>query len=228
MLFLLGGAFAIYEGIEKLRHPHEPESLWWAVGILVGAIVFEGFSFRTAVHESRRVKGKSSYFNFIRRSKSPELPVVLLEDSGALIGLFLALFGVIMSKITDNGRWDALGSLSIGVLLCVIAIFLAIEMKGLLIGESAAPEMEQQIVDALTGDENVTRLIHIKTQHLGPDELLVAAKVEFDRDLSVDDLAEAIDQAEAGVRRAVPAARLIYLEPDIHRDTTTPLAGDGG
>ena len=100
MLFLLGGAFAIYEGIEKLRHPHEPESLWWAVGILLAAIVFETFSFRTAVHETRQVKGSSSYFGFIRRSKSPELPVVLLEDSGALIGLFLALFGVVMSKIT--------------------------------------------------------------------------------------------------------------------------------
>jgi len=171
------------------------------------------------------VKGQSSYFDFIRRSKSPELPVVLLEDSGALIGLFLALFGVVMSKITDNGRWDALGSLSIGVLLCVIAIFLAIEMKGLLIGESASPEMEQQIVTALTSNENVTRLIHIKTQHLGPDEVLVAAKVEFDLDLSVDDLADAIDQAEADVRRAVPAARLIYLEPDIHRDTTDVAGG---
>jgi cation diffusion facilitator family transporter len=225
VLFLLGGAFAIYEGIEKLRHPHEPESLWWAVGILLGAIVFEGFSFRTAVHETRQVKGDSSYFGFIRRSKSPELPVVLLEDSGALIGLFLALCGVVMSKITDNGRWDALGSLSIGVLLCVIAIFLAIEMKGLLIGESAAPEMEHQIVTALTGNDNVTRLIHLRTQHLGPDELLVAAKVEFDRALSVEDLAGAIDGAEADVRRAVPAARLIYLEPDIHRDTTDVAGG---
>jgi cation diffusion facilitator family transporter len=225
VLFLLGGAFAIYEGIEKLRHPHEPESLWWAVGILVGAIVFEIFSFRTAIHAARQVKGSASYFTFIRRSKAPELPVVLLEDAGALIGLFLALFGVVMSKITGNGRWDALGSLSIGVLLCVIAIFLAIEMKGLLIGESAAPEMERQIVDALTANENVSRLIHLKTQHLGPDELLVAAKVEFDRDLSVDDLAGAIDRTEADMRRAVPAARLIYIEPDIHRDTTDVAGG---
>jgi cation diffusion facilitator family transporter len=218
VLFLLGGAFAIYEGIEKLRHPHEPESLWWAVGILLGAMVFEGFSFRTAVHEASPLRGKSSWLGFIRRSKAPELPVVLLEDSGALIGLFLALFGVVMAKITGNGRWDAMGSLAIGVLLCVIAIFLAVEMKGLLIGESASPEMERQIVDALTDHDQVNKLIHLRTEHLGPDELLVAAKVDFDHCLTMHELASAIDEAEARVREAVPAARLIYLEPDIHRD----------
>ncbi|HET9601780.1 MAG TPA: cation diffusion facilitator family transporter [Acidimicrobiales bacterium] len=218
VLFLLGGAFAIYEGIEKLRHPHEPESLWWAVGILLFAIVFEAFSFRTAVHEANKVRGHSTWFGFIRRSKTPELPVVLLEDSGALIGLFLALFGVVMSKVTGNGRWDALGSLCIGVLLCVIAVFLAIEMKGLLIGESAAPEVEQQIVATMTGQESVRRLIHIKTQHLGPDELLVAAKLEFDQHLTIRELAAAIDETEAQVRHAVPMARVIYLEPDVHRD----------
>ena len=218
VLFLLGGAFAIYEGIEKLRHPHEPESLWWAVGILLGAMVFEAFSFRTAVKEANHVRGGSGWFAFLRRSKSPELPVVLLEDAGALIGLGLALFGVVMSKVTGNGRWDALGSLAIGILLCIIAIFLAVEMKGLLIGESAAPDVQRQIVDALVGHDHVNRLIHIKTQHLGPDELLVAAKLEFTNSLTMHDLATAIDEAEAAVRRAVPTARLIYLEPDIHRD----------
>ena len=181
-------------------------------------MIFERFSFRTAVHEARPLRGESSWLGFIRRSKAPELPVVLLEDSGALIGLFLALFGVIMAKITGNGRWDAVGSLSIGVLLCVIAIFLAVEMKGLLIGESAAPEMERQIVDALTDHDQVSKLIHLRTEHLGPDELLVAAKVEFDHCLTMHELASAIDEAEARVRQAVPAARLIYLEPDIHRD----------
>jgi cation diffusion facilitator family transporter len=218
VLFLLGGAFAIYEGIAKLRHPHEPESLWWAVGILLGAMVFEGFSFRTAVHEARPLRGESSWFGFIRRTKSPELPVVLLEDSGALIGLALALFGVVMAKVTGNGRWDAFGSLCIGVLLCVIAIFLAIEMKGLLIGEAAAPDMQRRIVDALVGHDEVNRLIHLRTEHLGPDELLVAAKLEFDPSLTMRELADAIDETEARVRHAVPAARVIYLEPDVHRD----------
>jgi divalent metal cation (Fe/Co/Zn/Cd) transporter len=123
-----------------------------------------------------------------------------------------------MSKVTGNGRWDALGSLAIGVLLCVIAIFLAVEMKGLLIGESASPDMERRIVDALNGHDEVNHLIHLRTEHLGPDELLVAAKVEFTHSLTMHELASAIDEAEARVRQAVPAARLIYLEPDIQRD----------
>jgi cation diffusion facilitator family transporter len=218
VLFLLGGAFAIYEGIQKLRHPHEPESLGWAIGILLGAVLLEGFSFRTAVHEANHVRGKAHWFPFLRHTKSPELPVVLLEDSGALLGLVFALFGVIMAAITGNGRWDAVGSLAIGILLCCIAIFLAIEMKGLLIGEAATPEMQRRIVNALTGTAQVRQLIHMRTEHLGPDELLVAAKVEFDRALSVPELALAIDATEANIRRAVPVARLIYLEPDIKRD----------
>jgi cation diffusion facilitator family transporter len=218
VLFLLGGAFAIYEGIQKLRHPHEPESLGWAIGILLGAVVLEGFSFRTAVREANHVRGKARWFPFLRHTKSPELPVVLLEDSGALLGLCFALFGVVMAAITGNGRWDAVGSLAIGLLLCCIAIFLAIEMKGLLIGEAATPEMERKIVSALTGTAEVRQLIHMRTEHLGPDELLVAAKVEFDNALSVPELALAIDATEANIRQAVPVARLIYLEPDIHRD----------
>jgi cation diffusion facilitator family transporter len=218
VLFLLGGAFAIYEGIEKLRHPHEPESLGWAIGILVGAMLLEGLSFRTAYREANHVRGKARWWPFLRRTKSPELPVVLLEDSGALVGLSFALFGVIMSAVTGNGRWDALGSLAIGLLLCCIAIFLAIEMKGLLIGEAATPDMQRRIVAAVNDSEQVRELIHMRTEHLGPDELLVAAKIEFDRELSMADLAVAIDATEANIRRVVPVARLIYLEPDIKRD----------
>jgi cation diffusion facilitator family transporter len=229
VLFLLGGAFAIYEGIQKLRHPHEPESLWWAVGIIVASMILEGFSFRTAVTEANHVRRGAQWLPFLRRSKSPELPVVLLEDSGALLGLSFALFGVVMAKVTDNGRWDALGSLAIGVLLCVIAIFLASEMKGLLIGESANPEVERRIVAAMTGTDHVRQLIHVRTQHLGPDELLVGAKLEFDPTLSVAQLAHAIDATEENVRRTVPAARIIYLEPDIKRsdgETTAEPATD--
>jgi cation diffusion facilitator family transporter len=218
VLFLLGGAFAIYEGIAKLRHPHEPESLGWAIGILLGAIVLEGFSFRTAVREANHVRGNSQWFPFLRRTKSPELPVVLLEDSGALVGLMFALVGVTLAEVTGNGRWDAVGSLAIGVLLCCIAIFLAIEMKGLLIGEAATPEMQRRIATAVKETDQVCDLIHMRTEHLGPDELLVAAKVEFDPRLSMPQLALAIDDAEANIRRAVPVARLIYLEPDIKRD----------
>ena len=217
VLFSLGGAFALYEGIEKLLHPHEVTSLGWAVGILGLAMVLEGFSFRTAVHEANPLRGDVPWITFIRRSKSPELPVVLLEDFGALIGLVLAMGGVITAHVTGNPRYDAIGSIAIGLLLSVIAIVLAIEMKGLLIGESASPERLQTIADEVAAAPSVTRLIHIRTEHLGPDELLVAAKVEFATHLSVPELALAIDEVERRVRGAVPEARLIFLEPDISR-----------
>lgn len=219
VLFSMGGLFALYEGIQKLRDPHETEQLGVAVGILLFAIAMETFSLRTAVREAGHVKLPGvGWWQFIRRSKQPELPVVLLEDIGAEIGLLLALGGVLLAHVTDEPRWDALGSLSIGVLLVVIAFVLAVEMKGLLIGESATPADEERIVAALTSAPKVSRLIHLRTEHLGPDELLVAAKVEFDRGLSVAELAVAIDEAEARLRQAVPIARVVYLEPDMHRD----------
>ncbi len=217
VLFLLGGAFALYEGIDKLIHPHDIDSLWWAVGILGFAIVLESLSFRTALRETRHVAGRMPLRQFIRRSKSPELPVVLLEDSGALVGLALALIGVTLAKVTGNARFDALGSLSIGVLLCVIAIVLAVEMKGLLIGEAADPIEQDRIVAALTEAPTVLRLIHLRTEHLGPDEILVAAKLDFDHDLTMAQLAVAIDDVEARVRAVVPGVTLMYLEPDIAR-----------
>jgi cation diffusion facilitator family transporter len=217
VLFLLGGAFALYEGIDKLIHPHDIESLWWAVGILLFAVVLESLSLRTAVRETRHVAGPMALRRFIRRSKSPELPVVLLEDSGALVGLVLALLGVGLAKVTGNARFDALGSLSIGVLLCVIAIVLAVEMKGLLIGEAADPIEQDKITAALIEAPTVLRLIHLRTEHLGPDEILVAAKLDFDHDLTMAQLAVAIDDVEARVRAAVPGVKLMYLEPDIAR-----------
>lgn len=217
VLFTLGGAFAIYEGIDKLRHPHEPESLWWAVGILGVAIVMETFSFRTAIHESNKERAGVGWHQFIRRSKSPELPVVLLEDFGALVGLVLALGGVVAAKLTHNARFDAVGSLSIGVLLCAIAVVLAIEMKGLLIGESASARMLEHIAAAINGAPHVKGIIHLRTEHLGPDELLMGAKIEFSHSLTLTTLAEAINDVERRVRDVVPAARVIYIEPDIKR-----------
>ena len=219
VLFSMGGLFAIYEGIEKLRHPHEPESFGIAVGILLVAIALETFSLTTAVREANHVRGDQSWWSFIHRSKNPELPVVLLEDVGAEIGLFLALGGVILAHVTDEPRWDAAGSLGIGILLVVIAIVLATEMKSLLLGEAASPTDEQAIRGAVEGTPAVRRLIHMRTQHLGPDELLVAAKLEFDANLSVAQLADAVNDTETRLRAAVPAARVIYLEPDLTRTT---------
>ena len=215
VLFSMGGLFAIYEGIEKLRHPHEAESLGVAIGILIFAIALETFSLMTAMREANKVRGEQSWWEFIRHSKNPELPVVLLEDIGAEIGLFLALGGVVMGHVTEEPRWDALGSLSIGILLVAIAITLIIEMKSLLIGESASIDDVDRIKRALSSAPNVRGLIHMRTQHLGPDELLVAAKIELEPTLSGADVAATINGAETALRAACPAARVIYLEPDI-------------
>jgi len=231
VLFSMGGVFALYEGIDKFRHPHEISNLWVAVGILVFGLALEGWSLRTAVKEAQHVKGEGvSWWSFIRNSKQPELPVVLLEDTGAELGLLFALFGVSMAKITDDGRWDAVGSMAIGILLIVIAIVLIIEMKGLLIGESAGKKDRAGIVSAIENSERVDHLIHIRTQHIGPDEILVAAKVEYDSELSFDELSVMIDVTEANVRAAVPAARMIYIEPDLKRlvDDSPADAGKSG
>lgn len=223
VLFSIGGLFALYEGIEKLRHPHEVENLPVAIGILLFAIGLETISLRTAYKEAQHVKPAGmGWWTWIRRAKQPELPVVLLEDIGAETGLVFALLGVLMAHFTDEPRWDAVGSIAIGVLLVLIAVLLAIEMKGLLIGEGAAAEDVNRIQGAITAHEHAVRLIHMRTQHLGPDELLVAAKIEFDRALSIEALADAINATERAIRTAVPSARLIYLEPDILGRSTSP------
>jgi cation diffusion facilitator family transporter len=216
MLFTLGSAFALYEGIHKLQEPEALSSPIVAVAILVVAIGLETYSFRTAIVESRLIKGDVSWWGFIRQSRTPELPVVLLEDAGALFGLVFALIGVGLATITGDPVWDAVGTIMIGVLLGVIAVILIIEMKSLLIGEGATPDELDTIVDELAAGR-VERVIHIKTQYLGPDELLVAAKIALTPGLSIEEVAQAIDDAEQRVRGKVPAARLIYLEPDLDR-----------
>ena len=218
ILFTLGGLFAVYEGVKKLGEGgHAIENVEWAIAILLLGMLLEGYSFRTAVKESVPLKGRSSWWEFIRHSRNPELPVVLLEDLGALIGLMLALAGVGLSAVTGNSRWDAYGTIAIGVLLIVIAIVLVNEMKSLLIiGESAREPMRRLIVDAIERTDHVERVLHMRTQHIGPEELLVAAKVEFDQRLSSEVLTEVIDRAEANVREVAPIARLIYIEPDFH------------
>ncbi len=218
VLFSMGGLFALYEGISKLRNPHEVSNAAVAFGILIFAVLLETYSLRTAIKEANHVRLPGmSWAEFIRTSKSPELPVVLLEDVGAEVGLFCALGGLILAEVTGNPRWDAVGSIVIGVLLVAIAIVLAKEMKPLLIGEAASDGDLDQITTALATSANVTAIIHMRTMHLGPDNLLVATKVEFDRSLSMDQLAEAIDQAETALRTAVPKATSIYIEPDIRR-----------
>jgi cation diffusion facilitator family transporter len=226
VLFTIGGMFAIYEGYEKIRHPHELEHWYWPVGVLVFAILAEGFSFRTAIKESNELRGSLSWAQFVRRAKAPELPVVLLEDFGALIGLLLALFGVGLSLLTGDGIWDGIGTVMIGVLLVMIALVLAAETKSLLLGEAAGAEEIGRIEAALVDGRTVTGIIHMRTLHLGPEELLVAAKVAVRHDDTAAEVAAAINDAEARVRAAVPIARVIYLEPDIYSETEAAKGPD--
>lgn len=216
VIFSLGSLFALYEGIHKLQHPSHVDSPIVAIAILLVAIGLEGFSLRTAIHESSRGRGAGSWLAFIRRAKAPELPVVLLEDFGALVGLAFALLGVGLAATTGEPRWDAAGSLAIGVLLGTIAVVLIIETKSLLIGEAASPDAVDRISAALVGP-GVERVIHLRTLHLGPEELLVAAKIAVGRTATLDKVATAIDEAERRVRAVEPMARVIYLEPDIDR-----------
>ncbi|MFF6779226.1 cation diffusion facilitator family transporter [Streptomyces sp. NPDC012637] len=218
VLFSVGGMFAIYEGYEKIRHPHPIEAWYWPVGVLVFAIIAESFSFRTAIKESNAIRGNLSWKEFVRRAKAPELPVVLLEDLGALVGLVLALGGVGLALLTDNGVWDGIGTVCIGVLLVLIAIVLAAETKSLLLGEAAGIDEVKKIEAAIVDGDTVTRLIHMRTLHLGPEELLVAAKVAVRHDDTAGDVARAIDAAEERIRAAVPIARVIYLEPDVYSE----------
>ena len=221
VLFSLGGVFSIYEGVDKLRHPHELESAVWAIGVLLGSMVMEGLSFRTALREAGEVRpAGESWWQFIRHTKSPDLPVVLLEDSAALVGLVIALLGVIVADVTGNGRWDGVGSLGIGFLLVGVAVVLVIEMGSLLLGEAARPEVVERIRRTIDAFPPVSRCIHLRTEHLGPDEIVVAAKVEFDPDLTVAELARAIDALEVEIRRTEPRATLIFVEPDVYREPT--------
>lgn len=215
VLFSLGGVFSIFEGIEKIAEPHELESIGWAVGVLLASLVLEGFSFRTAVIESRKVKGDQGWWHFIRSSRSPELPVVLLEDSGALIGLTLALAGVGLAALTGDPIWDAIGTLSIGVLLVAIAVVLTVEMQSLLIGETATTADIAVINNAVVSHPNVSRVIDLRTQHIGPEDLLVAGKIEFDRMLTAPEISRTIDEVEAAIRSSLPYQTRIYLEPDL-------------
>ncbi|MBN9153609.1 MAG: cation diffusion facilitator family transporter [Microbacterium sp.] len=223
ILFSVGGLFSIYEGVDKLTHPHELENVWIPILVLIVAIALESFSLRTAMRESNAVRQKGeSWLAFIRHAKAPELPVVLLEDIAALTGLVFAFLGVGLTWLTGNPLFDALGTLMIGTLLILVAITLGMETKSLLVGEGANPRDHAAIVDAIEGGPEIEKLIHMKTLYLGPDELLVAAKLGFRSDRSLGAVASDIDAVEARIRAAVPIARVIYLEPDIYRPGDDP------
>ncbi len=231
VLFSVGGLFALYEAYHKLQHVLEhPGDMgdmagrWWWVPlvVLVAAIVMESFSFHTAIQESNKVRGSASWVDFVRRAKSPELPVILLEDFAALTGLVFALFGVGLSLLTHNPIFDVMGTTLIGLLLVAVAVVLGVETKSLLLGESASIDAQERIAEALRSSEGILGVIHMKTLHLGPEELLVAAKIDVSAADSAADIARSIDAAEASIRAVEPTARVIYLEPDLRREQSRP------
>ncbi|MEY9853044.1 cation diffusion facilitator family transporter [Leifsonia sp. EB41] len=218
ILFSVGGVFSLYEGVEKLTHPHPLENWWLPLLVLFIAIGLESFSLRTAVHESNPLRKGMSWPQFIRRAKAPELPVVLLEDVAALIGLVFALIGVGLTIITGNGVWDGIGTILIGLLLVTVAIVLGIETKSLLVGEGASDVDVAAIEQAILAGDEVERIIHMRTLYLGPDELLVGAKLAVAREQTMLEVSAAIDTIERRIRDAVPVARVIYIEPDVWVD----------
>ncbi|MEV5569082.1 cation diffusion facilitator family transporter [Spirillospora sp. NPDC052269] len=226
VLFTVGAAFSLYEGIHKIQHPEKVESPIWAFGVLIVAIGLESLSFRTAIAEANQTRGSRSWVDYIRRAKAPELPVVLLEDAAALIGLVLALIGVGLAVATGDGVWDGVGTVAIGLLLAAVATVLSIETKSLLIGEGADAETQKKIVETLESVPEVDRVIHIRTEYVGPEELLIAAKIAVHHDETAAEVARGIDAAEEKVRARFPDVHLIYLEPDIDRSGTpaTPSA----
>jgi cation diffusion facilitator family transporter len=215
VLFTLGSLFSLYEGYQKLGHPHELESPLVALAILAVALVLEGLSLRTAVREANPRRGGQSWWSFIRTTKNPELAVVILEDTAAELGLSFAFVGVGVAALTGDPLYDALGTLAIGALLAVVAVVLGMEMYSLLVGEAASPQEQAAIRQALASIPGIARLLQLRTMYLSPDELLVAAKVEMDAELSASESAQVIDRAEARLRDAVPTARVVYLEPDL-------------
>ena len=219
VLFSIGGMFSILEGINKLTEPHELDLVWLPLTVLGVSIVLESFSLTAALKAAKEERGDNSLMQYIRHAKSPELPVVMLEDIAALFGLVLAFAGVGLTALTHNAIWDAIGTLSIGTLLVAVAVILGIETSSLLVGEGATAKDNTIIAEALRGSEGVEDIIHMKTLYLGPDELMVAAKIAVTSTTHAKDVAHAIDAAEANIRKAMPSARVIYLEPDILRSS---------
>ncbi|MEY2635054.1 MAG: hypothetical protein RIS75_994 [Actinomycetota bacterium] len=217
VLFVVGGAYSLYEGIHKWQHPEEVGRPEIALAVLAVAIVLESFSLRTAIKEVNHIRGRRTIWQFVRASRQPELPVIVLEDIGALTGLLFAFIGVVLSTVTGDARFDGLGAMAVGVLLVVIAIILSLEMTSMLVGESALEEDRAAISKTLDAAPFVNRLIHLRTLHVGPDELLVAAKVAVTPTMTAQEISVAVDEVEGQIRAVVPQSRYIFIEPDIER-----------
>jgi cation diffusion facilitator family transporter len=215
----MGAAFAIVFGALRVRQPDELVRPEVALAILGAAIVLKSLSFGAAIAAAHRLKRQTSWWRFVRRAVQPHIPMVLVQDLGALTGLLLATAAVSASMVTGDPLYDAIGSILVGVVMLLATIAAAVLMKGLLIGESASHDDEEGIAAAIEIEPCVTRIVHMRCQHIGPEELLVGAKVELVDGLELGEVAEVVARVEASVRRAVPAARIMYLEPDVFRTT---------
>jgi cation diffusion facilitator family transporter len=224
MLFTVGAVFSLYDGIHKIMAPGHLDSPAVAYGVLGVSMVLEGFSLRTAIGEANEHRDGRGWRAFVHLTKIPELPVVLLEDSAALIGLTFAFLGVLLSQLTGHDEWDGIGSVGVGLLLAFAAFIVGYETKSLLIGESASEEVSERIVSALEGGPENFRMIHLRTSHIGPETLLVTGKIGVPGTLTAVQLTAGIDAAEKRIRAAVPIAETIYLEPDIYRPGEQDLA----
>lgn len=220
LVFVLGAVVAVYEGYRKLSRPEPLTAPGVAIAILVVAALLEGLSLRTVLRESKRLKGSGSWWQFIRNSRVPEPPVVLLEDSAALLGLSIAFAGVTLTVVTGNPVWDAVSTLCIGGLLAVIAVVLIVETHSLLIGEGATANQCKMIRSALQRGEHVDSVVDLRTQYLAPDQMVVAAKVVFGPAEEFAAAADVIRNAEARIRETVPAVRVVYIQPEVEPRST--------
>jgi len=217
MLFTVGAVFSLYDGIHKIISPAPLDSPVVAYAVLGLSMVLEGLSLRTGIVEANAQRGGHGFRAFVHLTKAPELPVVLLEDSAAILGLLFAFLGVLLSQLTKHDEWDGAGSVGIGLLLACAAFVVGYETKSLLIGESATEETSARVVAAIEDGPEGFQVIHLRTSHIGPEQLLVAAKISVPGTLLAGELAAGINSCEERIREAVPIAETIYLEPDIYR-----------
>ena len=217
MLFTVGGMFSLYEGIHKLQHPEPLRQWWWAAGVLVFGIVAEGISMRTCLQEVNKARGGRSLWQWFRDSRQAELVVIFGEDLAALLGLVFALFAVLMAVATGNPVWDALGTIAIGTLLIVVAVFVAIEVKAMLIGQGVHPDRQAQMRAWLEARPEIAGVFNLITLQMG-NEVMLAVKVRMREASDAGRLVAQANAVEQAMQAEFPEVRWSFFEPDVSDD----------
>lgn len=218
LLFTGGGVFSLYEGLHKLGHPEAVENPWLGVAILGFSLVIEGWATISNITEMNRRRGELPFFQYLRESKDSDLVVVFGENSAAVLGLALALVALGLASVTGDPRWDAIGTLAIGVVLIGVAVFLAIEVKSLLVGEAADPAITRAVEALAVEDPKVTRVLRLITVQQGPGEVLVAMKLGFLSGMTFEEVSATINGFETRLRARCPEVKWSFVEPDVPRD----------